>query len=68
MKGLCNGTCLQIEQISASNTSLIGSQFQGKHQCSFHLGSFFSFDQLVKEKKDLSWVYGVDRKICHEGH
>ena len=23
---------------------------------------------LVVEYKYLSWVYGVDRKICHEGH
>ena len=22
----------------------------------------------VLEYKYLSWVYGVDRKICHEGH
>ena len=23
---------------------------------------------LMKDNKYLSWVYGVDRKICHEGH
>ena len=23
---------------------------------------------MRKEYKYLSWVYGVDRKICHEGH
>ena len=22
----------------------------------------------MKDYKYLSWVYGVDRKICHEGH
>ena len=22
----------------------------------------------VQENKYLSWMYGVDRKICHEGH
>ena len=22
----------------------------------------------AQENKYLSWVYGVDRKICHEGH
>ena len=24
--------------------------------------------QTLLEYKYLSWVYGVDRKICHEGH
>ena len=49
-----------------------------KSECLFLLESFFEFlavqassvKQLWpdRDNKYLSWVYGVDRKICHEDH
>ena len=29
---------------------------------------FYPRHVLMKDYKYLSWMYGVDRKICHEGH
>ena len=30
--------------------------------------SVVSASAIMIDNKYLSWVYGVDRKICHEGH
>ena len=34
-------------------------------RCRFSLAEVWFY---IAEYKYLSWVYGVDRKICHEGH